>query len=344
MLKHLEGARLGIFIFLGTVLLVFSIFFIGNKEKLFSNTIEIKAYFSQIEGLKVGAPVRLSGYDIGSISGISFARDGSMAKIEVKMRIDQSLKQFVRIDSEASIETEGLVGKKIITITPGSPNQPEVYQGTTIKSKSPVNVSKIIEQTESLMSNLKDLTGNFSGIFAKINQGEGSLGRLVHDDQLYNSAVNITQEGAKSLNTITNKMNDVSDLIINTTSSVKTVVANVDSAIYDIRGLLYKIDSGQGALGQLITNKSIADSVRNIINNFTKTAEQTNAATSSLAENMEALKHNWLFKGYFEDRGYWNKADYEKEIDSKLNELKQQQDLLDKKMKELKDIEAGFKK
>jgi phospholipid/cholesterol/gamma-HCH transport system substrate-binding protein len=196
MFKHLEGARLGLFIFIGTVLLVFSIFFIGNKEKLFTRTIEIKAYFSQIEGLKVGAPVRLSGYDIGSVSGISFAQNDSTAKIEVKMRIDESLKQFIRIDSEASVETEGLVGKKIITITPGSPNQAEIYQGTTIKSKSPVNVTKIIEQTESVMSNLNELTHNFSGIFAKINQGEGSLGRLVHDDQLYNSAVNITQTGA----------------------------------------------------------------------------------------------------------------------------------------------------
>jgi phospholipid/cholesterol/gamma-HCH transport system substrate-binding protein len=344
MFKHLEGARLGLFIFIGTVLLVFSIFFIGNKEKLFTRTIEIKAYFSQIEGLKVGAPVRLSGYDIGSVSGISFAQNDSTAKIEVKMRIDESLKQFIRIDSEASVETEGLVGKKIITITPGSPNQAEIYQGTTIKSKSPVNVTKIIEQTESVMSNLNELTHNFSGIFAKINQGEGSLGRLVHDDQLYNSAVNITQTGAKSLTTITNRMNDVSDLIINTTSSVKTVVANVDSAIYDIRGLLYKIDKGQGALGQLIADKSIADSIKSIINNFVKTSEQTKSATSSLAENMEALKHNWLFKGYFEDRGYWNKENYEKELDSKLNELKKQQDLLDKKMEELKELETRLKK
>jgi phospholipid/cholesterol/gamma-HCH transport system substrate-binding protein len=344
MFKHLEGARLGLFIFIGTVLLVFSIFFIGNKEKLFTRTIEIKAYFSQIEGLKVGAPVRLSGYDIGSVSKISFAQNDSTAKIEVRMRIDESLKQFIRIDSQASVETEGLVGKKILTITPGSPNQAEVFEGTTIKSKSPVNVTKIIEQTESLMSNLKDLTSNFAGIFAKINQGEGSLGRLVHDDQLYNSAVNITQTGAKSLATITNRMNDVSDLIINTTSSVKTVVANVDSAIYDIRGLLNKIDKGQGALGKLIADKSMADSIKSIINNFVKTSEQTKSATSSLAENMEALKHNWLFKGYFEDRGYWNKENYEKELDSKLNELKKQQDLLDKKMEELKELEARLKK
>ncbi|MCX7875210.1 MAG: hypothetical protein N2321_03465, partial [Melioribacteraceae bacterium] len=60
MLKQLEGARLGIFIFLGTVLLVISIFLLGNKEKLFTQTIEIKTYFDQIEGLKPGAPVRLS--------------------------------------------------------------------------------------------------------------------------------------------------------------------------------------------------------------------------------------------------------------------------------------------
>ena len=223
MLKQLEGARLGIFIFLGTVLLVLAIFLLGSKEKLFTSTIEIKAYFSQIEGLKSGAPVRLSGYDIGSVSSVSFANDAS-AKVEVKMRIVNDLKHLIRIDSEASIETEGLVGKKIVAITPGSKDAAEVASGGVIRSKTPMNIAKIIEETESVMGYMKDLTKDFSEIFAKVNQGKGSIGKLVNDEELYKSAVNVTQSADKSMNTITKRLDEISDIIVNTILTIYIII------------------------------------------------------------------------------------------------------------------------
>jgi len=343
MLKQLEGARLGIFIFLGTILLILAIFLLGSKEKLFTNTIEIKAYFDQIEGLKSGAPVRLSGYDIGSVSSVSFANDAS-AKVEVKMRIVNDLKHLIRIDSEASIETEGLVGKKIVAVTPGSADASEVISGGVIKSKTPMNIAKIIEETESVMGYMKDLTRDFSEIFAKVNQGKGSIGKLVNDEQLYKSAVSVTQSADKSMNTITKRLDEISDIIVNTSGSLKSIVGNVDATITDLRNILSNIKNGEGVLGKLISDKKMADSVSSVIRNLVKTADQTRIATSSLAENMEALKHNWLFKSYFEERGYWNQSEYEKAIDLQLGELKKQQEIVDQKMKELKELELRLQK
>jgi len=343
MLKQLEGARLGIFIFLGTVLMVLAIFLLGSKEKLFTSTIEIKAYFSQIEGLKSGAPVRLSGYDIGSVSSVSFANDAS-AKVEVKMRIVNDLKHLIRIDSEASIETEGLVGKKIVAITPGSKDAAEVASGGVIRSKTPMNIAKIIEETESVMGYMKDLTKDFSEIFAKVNQGKGSIGKLVNDEQLYKSAVSVTQSADRSMNTITKRLDEISDIIVNTSSSLKSIVGNVDATIIDLRNLLSNIKNGEGVLGKLISDKKMADSVSSVVRNLVKISDQTRIATSSLAENMEALKHNWLFKNYFEERGYWNQSEYEKAIDLQLTELKKQQQIVDQKMKELKELEERLQK
>ena len=343
MLKQLEGARLGIFIFLGTVLMVLAIFLLGSKEKLFTSTIEIKAYFDQIEGLKSGAPVRLSGYDIGSVSSVSFANDAS-AKVEVKMRIVNELKHLIKFDSEASIDTEGLVGKKIVAITPGSSDAAEVANGGVIKSKTPMNIAKIIEETESVMGYMKDLTKDFSEIFAKVNQGKGSIGKLVNDEQLYKSAVNVTQSADKSMNTITKRLDEISDIIVNTSGSLKSIVGNVDVTINDLRNILSNVKNGEGVLGKLISDKKMADSISSVIHNLVKTSDQTRIATSSLAENMEALKHNWLFKSYFEERGYWSQSEYEKAIDLQLGELKKQQEIVDQKMKELKELETRLQK
>jgi phospholipid/cholesterol/gamma-HCH transport system substrate-binding protein len=338
MLRNLEGARLGIFIFIGTVLLVISIFLLGNKEKLFTGTIEIKTYFNQIEGLKPGAPVRLSGYDIGSVSSISLV-DEKSGNVEIKMRIDNDLKHFIRLDSQAAIETEGLVGKKIVTISPGSQNIAEINDGGIIKSKSPLNISAIMEQTESTISYLKDLTKDLSEIVAKVNKGEGTIGKIVNDDKLYESAVAITRNADKSLNAVTQRLNSVSDIIINMTTSIKSIITNVDDAITDVRSVVNKINNGEGALGALVSDKKLADSIKTVITNITKTSEDARMATSSLAENMEALKHNWLFKGYFEGRGYWNKVEYENEIDAKMEELNKQNKILDEKIKEMLELQ-----
>jgi len=338
MLKQLEGARLGIFIFIGTVLLVISIFLLGSKEKLFTRTIEVKAYFNQIEGLKSGAPVRLSGYDIGSVSGISLVSEET-GNVEVRMRIDVSLKHFIRLDSQAAIETEGLVGKKIVTITPGSASFAEIEDGGIIKSKNPLNIAAVVEETEAVISYLRDLTKDLSEIIAKTNKGEGTFGKLVNDDQLYKAAVSITRNADNNMNILTERLSDITDIIVNTSKSIGSIIANVDTAVTDVRHLVDRVERGEGVLGTLITDQKVADSIRSMIFNLSKTSEDARMATSSFAENMEALKHNWLFKSYFEQRGYWNKAEFQIEIDKRLQELKNQNDLLDKRIKELLELE-----
>lgn len=338
MLKHLEGARLGIFIFFGTVLLILAIFTIGNRDSLFVSSISVKTYFKKVQGLRTGAPVRLSGYDIGSVSNMSLASDTS-GRVEVTMRINEDVKQFVRLDSEASIETEGLVGKQVISITPGSANQAVISDGGIIRSKDPVSVEAIIKEVQDIMAYVKDITKEFSDISAKINQGEGTIGKLINDQQLYYAAVNITKSADKNLTSITEKLEEVSNFIIDLGGGVGSIMNNVDSAIVDIKYMVADIKNGRGTLGLLMKDESVYDSVKTTINNLVGTTQATMIGARRFAENMEALKHNWLFKNYFEQRGYWETADYEKSIDEKILELRQQNIELQKRINELKALE-----
>ncbi len=340
MFKHLEGARLGIFIFLGTVLIVLSIFLIGNKESLFVSSIGIKSTFSSIEGLKTGAPVRLSGLTIGSVSAIELASDTS-GNVVVSMNIDNEIRHFVRLDSKASIETEGLVGKKIVSITPGSPDNAMVKDGSYIKSVDPVNVSEIIKETQEIMAYVNDITKEFSQIVEKINSGQGTIGLLVNDSELYESTVNITQTADKSLVEMTARMEEVSGFLVDIAGGASNIFDNIDTVVVDIKTLIDNVENGEGVLGALIADRSSYDSIKTVINNLVKTTDQTLDGAQSFSENMEALKHNWLFKSYFEERGYWDKAEYAKEIDQKLELLEQRKTELEDKLQELRDM--GFK-
>lgn len=341
MFKHLEGARLGIFIFLGTVLFVLAIFLVGNKDSLFVETIQVKAYFPTVEGLRTGAPVRLSGLDVGAVSAISLI-EGSKNRVEVIMRIENELRDFIRLDSEAFIETEGLVGKKIVTITPGSPDQEVVSDGGVIKARAPISMAEVIEETQSAISYFKDITKDLSEIVSKVNRGEGSVGKLVNDDELYLSTVKIVKSADANLNQITNRLNEVSEFVISLGGGVGDILKSVDSTIIGVKYLVAKVERGEGVLGALVSDRSAYDSIKTVINNLVKTTELAVDGAKGFTENMEALKHNWLFKSYFEERGYWSESEYQKEIDKKLEILKAQNEVLDQKLKELKKLEASI--
>lgn len=335
MFKQFEGARLGIFVFIGTVLIVLSIFLIGNKESLFVSSVTVKSTFTRVEGLKTGAPVRLSGYTIGSVSNIELV-DDTTGNVVITMNIDRDIIHFVRLDSEASIETEGLVGKKVISISPGSKELAIISENGFIKSKAPVSVSEIIEETQQIMAYIKFITKDFSEIVAKINSGEGTIGRLINDDALYESTVQISRSADTSLTLITRRMDEVATFLVDIGSGAAEVFNNVDTAILGLKYLVQGLQQGEGFAGALLTDRSGYDSLQSVINNLVNTTEAAMVGTRAFAENMEALKHNWLFKGYFEERGYWTQVEYEAELDKKIAELNRQNEELKKKLSELR--------
>lgn len=350
MFKQLEGARLGVFIFIATVIFVVVIFVIGNKESLFTDTIKVRSYFTNVEGLKTGAPVRLSGMNIGSVSDVALV-DDTTGRVEVIMRIERKSRHLVRLNSEASIETEGLVGKKIVTVTPGSPDLEEVSDGSLIKSKDPVMLSQIIEETEGMTEYLKNLTKDLSEIVAKVNRGKGTLGKVINDDELYYASVNLTKTADTSLTDMYVKLNNITDFITGLGSTVEDIVANLDRSIVQIdstakgiNNLVGRVERGEGVLGALIADRSSYDSIKTAINDLVTTAKYTKKGAEGFMENMEALKHNWLFKSYFEERGYWDKAEFENELEQKLEKVKAESEKLDKKIEELKSLSEKLEK
>ncbi|MCF8412234.1 MAG: MlaD family protein [Melioribacteraceae bacterium] len=341
MFKQFEGARLGIFIFLSTAILISFVFLIGNKDSLFVTTISVKSYFPKIEGLKSGAPVRMNGYDIGSVSSIVLSND-TLGKVEVSMNIEEEVRRFIRLDSKASIETEGLVGKKVVAITPGSPSFAEIETGGIIEAQAPVNIAEIFEESQQVIKNLNVITEDFADIFAKINSGEGTIGRLVNDDELYASTVSITKSADKSLNAITIRMEEVTGIIVDISARLNGIISGVDSVINEAGILFSNINNGKGVIGALVADDKMYDSIKTVVNNLVYTTDETLAGAQGFAENMEALKHNWLFKTYFEDRGYWDINEHESEIQSKINELDRKSKQLDEKLKQFEEYEAKY--
>lgn len=339
MFKHLAGAKLGIFIFLGSVLLVILIFLLGNKDQLFTSTFTVRAYFQNTEGLRNGASVRFGGIDVGAVKSITIVPD-TTGRVEVAMRIKDNVKRFIKKDSKASIETEGLVGNKVVMLSMGTEKAAEISDGGVILSKEPLTFADIIVETQGIMAYTKDMTKNLAEIVQKVNKGEGTIGRILNDDQLYQAATNLTKSADQSMTSLTDDMKEVIGLFDELGRGVKDVVTNINGIVTRIDTVMQGISAGRGLLGSLVSDKGKeSKSLNKILDNLVVVSEDAKTSASRLSENMEALKHNWLFKGYFEERGYWDKEEFENQLDTKILELNDKIKLLDKKISELKGLE-----
>ena len=339
MANKISNIRIGLFITVGIAILVVTIFLLGEKSELFRSTFDVKAYFKDIQGLRSGAIVRLSGIDVGSVKRIQIVPD-TTGRVEVTIKLVSTIKRFIKTDTKASIETEGLVGNKVVVLKIGSSLAEEVNDGGIIKTDEPLGFSAILVETQGIMQYTKEMTKDLAEIIGRVNRGEGSIGKLLKDEQLYNDAKQLTQSADQSLRNITDKVAGVTDLFAELGEGVKQVVGNVDSAVVRIDNILAGIQQGKGLAGQILVDGSKLDTTfSSTLTNIQKTSEDARLAASRLAENMEALKHNWLFKNYFENRGYWDKAGYEDEINSKIKELNEKIRLLDDRILTIKKLE-----
>ena len=184
-------ARLGAFIVMALAILATGVFIIGSKEYLFSSTYQLKAQFDNVAGLAAGADVRVGGVHSGTVQSIVLPHNPG-EKVTVLMDLDRSTHEIIKHDSVASIETEGVLGSQFVAITFGSAGQVEVKNGETIQSEPPLQMADLLKKTSGILDssqlavqNTVQATAHLNAVSAKIDSGQGTVGALVNDKQLY---------------------------------------------------------------------------------------------------------------------------------------------------------------
>lgn len=170
--------RLGLFVVGGLVLFMLALFIIGKQKNLFDSVITVSTTFYNVSGLQVGNNVRFSGINVGTVDKISIINDST---VNVDMLIKTSVQKFIKDDSEIAIGSEGLIGDKLLSISQGSTNAPMVKDGQSLVSSEPVETDAIIESLEATAINAEIISMELSEIMQNINNGKGTLGRLIKD-------------------------------------------------------------------------------------------------------------------------------------------------------------------
>ncbi|GAA4241365.1 MULTISPECIES: MlaD family protein [Winogradskyella] len=308
-----QKLRLGSFVLIGTILFIAGVYLIGQRQDMFKKTFTLSSYFQNVNGLQKGNNVRYSGIDIGTVKNIVMINDST---IKVEMSIEEKILSHIKKNAIATIGSDGLVGNMIVNIVPGKGASEIIENEDIIVSYSRIGTDDILNTLNTSSENAAILTSDLLKITNRITTGKGTIGVLINDtvmaQDLKQSIHNlkIASRGAShtiaELNSIVSSVktedNTILGMLLNDSISagkLKTVVTNLEISSAEIETLLNNanavvsdFNSSNGAYNYMVKDTSLVNSLKSTLKNI-------NEGTDKFNQNMEALKHNFLTRGYF---------------------------------------------
>lgn len=189
--------KLGMFVTIGLLLFIMAIYFIGKQKNLFGSTFRITSSFKTVSGLEIGNNVRFSGINIGTVDEIRLINDSTVL---VGMVIKEDVREFIKTDAKASIGSDGLMGDKVLTISPGAQSQKVVENNGQIASLNGIEMNDIMKSVKKSMDNVSVISEELAVFSHSMNNGNGALSKLVRDPGMANAmdnTLNNLEKGTK---------------------------------------------------------------------------------------------------------------------------------------------------
>lgn len=306
-----RNIRLGIFVLAGMVFIIIMLYLIGSKQNLFGSNFRISAQFYTVNGLMEGNNVRFAGIDVGTVEKVEIISDST---VNVVMLIEEKIRPYIKKNAIASVGTDGLMGNKLININSSTDHSKPVEEGDVIATERPIEMDDMARTLNITNENMKAITNNLRHITEKINS-ENSLWSLLMDTvvssnvkativnikRVSNQSAVITGNLSAITESIRNGKGTLGALITDTSfaSRVNQVIVRLDNfsdtaAIIsgDISRIINRVEQGQGSVGVLMTDTTFVHLLNQSMENIRLSSENFN-------QNMEALKHSFLLRGYF---------------------------------------------
>ncbi len=304
------------FVILGLALFMITIYFIGSNKNLFGSTFHLKSQFKNVSGLKEGNNVRFSGINVGTVKDIEFISDSAVV---VNLIIKEEVQKYIKTDAIASIGSDGLMGDKVLTISPGTSSNKTVSDNSTIRSVKAVEIEDLMKGLRKSVDNAEIITLQLSEFSTKINKGKGALNKVLTDEEFANSIdkmlLNLKLSSDEFL-VFTTNMNDKNGTLFKLmndpkyTNSIEKTLNNLEKSSNEFDVFTKKLNNDKGILSKLVGDQRLATSLDSSLINIEK-------ASKNIIEIEEAAKNNFLLRGYFKKK--------EKELKKKEEVLKLKQ-------------------
>ena len=318
-------AVVGVFVLSAVLLFSVGLFLIGNRHRAFAHHVDFFTKLNDVNGISPGSEVRVSGFEAGRVSGIEIP-DRPSEKFKLKLHVDDKLHNLIRDDSFVTVESNGLVGDKFLLIHEGSDQKQEAASGATLRAKEPIELSAVIakmtgvmDQADAAIGDIKTkadgtldaittTVNNANALVTSIQSGKGAVGMLLTDQQTataVKSAVGNAQQAAVNLNQVVVQAKQVmSDF------QSRDLFAKAEDTLNNAKDVSWQLAQTSQQVRLTLTDALGPDrSGENAADNIRETFSNINLATANMADDTEALKHEFFFRGFFKKRGFYSLID-----------------------------------
>jgi phospholipid/cholesterol/gamma-HCH transport system substrate-binding protein len=287
--------KLGIFVTAGILLFITAIYFIGVNRNLFGSNFVLRSEFKNVSGLKQGSTVRLSGINIGTVSKIDFVSD---SLVLVKLLIKKDVQKYIKTDAVARIASDGLMGDKILIISPGTTSSTIVKDNDMITSYKTIEIDDIFSSAKKSADNTKAITDQLVEFSAKMNNKNSLLTKIMTNkdfatsiDRTVENLQISSQELAKFTPILNNKNGTVAKIFTDKkwSDNIETSISNLQNSSREISIFTTKLNDKNNVLSQLSSNYTLAISIENTLRNLEKSSDELIQFTSKINNDENVL-------------------------------------------------------
>lgn len=273
--------RVGITVIIASATLAVLLFLMSGTSGFFTRRITLKSYFDNAGGLRVGAPVRLSGVDIGNVAKIIIVRDKDkqLTPVQVTMKVSTKYSFNLRRDSVTSLDTAGVLGETYLDIDSAQAIGPPAGDGDTLATRLHPDFNEVVRSSQSTLQNMDALLKRADRILAFAESGKGSIGKLIYDPTLYNRFSDTVAEFQKIVDQIAKGQGSLGALI-SSDEAYKKFVATLDK----MNGVIDDLQAGKGTAGKFLKDPALYNNANDTIANVKKFTEELNAGKGTLGK------------------------------------------------------------
>jgi phospholipid/cholesterol/gamma-HCH transport system substrate-binding protein len=311
-ITNAQKIKLGLFVIITAILLVTALYVIGRKQNIFGGTSYISAIFTNVNGLKLGNNVRYSGINVGTVRKITMINDTTIC---VNMAVESDILEHIRKDAKAVIGSDGIVGSMVLNIFPGTVEADLLRPGDTLSSIRKISTSDMMSTLSVTNQNAAELSSELLKITSSLNEGQGTLGRLLNDEEMGNDLKEtvrnlnkVSREASEVINDLKTVISDIEFeesllyVLVNdslaasqfrsTLTHLETSSEQIEEAVENLNSVILEVKEGDGTFNYIVNDTTL-------VNDIDETVKNVKQGSVLLNENLEAMRHNFLFKGYF---------------------------------------------
>jgi phospholipid/cholesterol/gamma-HCH transport system substrate-binding protein len=240
---------------------------------------DVLCYFENAGGLRVGAPVRLEGVDVGNVSGIIVTTERPLTPVKVVMKINRKYAHFLHKDSTAGLETAGVLGETFVDLSSKTAKGPQVEPGDILKGEETPQLQDVVRASQGTLQNVDILVKRLDRIVSAIETGEGSVGKLIYDPTLYNRLNSTLNELQTVANSLSSGKGSIGKLL-----NDDELYNRLNSTVDRVNGLIDEVQNGNGTAGKLIKDPALYNNANATIAKANQLIEDINAGKGALGK------------------------------------------------------------